>query len=146
MKKLMGTAVAALTLGMGLVGLNAGTAVAEGTRCHGTQVVTCTYIVSRGGHNVAARASITDAANDGHAFRVKVEYLHLQRRVNGGAWAAVKWNQDLDGWKDNFDDADTSVYTCGPGTEVRSVATFTWTGGAPERQYGKPTPCGPRLP
>lgn len=145
MKKLMGTSVAALTLGLGLVGLTPGTAAAAGTLCDGTQVVTCTKIVSRGGHNVIARATNTDA-NGGQDFRVKVEYLHLERRVNGGAWATVKWNQDLDGWKDDVDGADTSVYTCGPHTEVRSVATFTWTGDEPERQYGKVTPCGPRRP
>lgn len=146
MKKSMRTAAAALTLGLGLVGLTPSTssAVVEAKICDGWAVVTCTKIVPQGGHNVIARATITDR-DGGENFKVKVEYLHMQRRVNKGAWATVKWNQDLgDGWRDEWDGADTSVYTCGPNTEVRSVATFTWTGDAPEKQYGKITPCGPR--
>jgi hypothetical protein len=145
----MSTAVAALALGMGLVGLNTGTAVAEGVRCHGEEVVTCTFIVFDGVSNVAARGSITDAANDGHAFQVKVEYLRLERRVNGGPWEQVRWMHDLaDGFEDNYDVATTNQYVCGPGTEVRSVARFTWKGVGEKTQWqvGKPTPCGRTLP
>lgn len=148
-RRIIAGAAAALALASSAVVLNAGTASA--TRCHGVQVVTCTYVVfPQGGSSVYARATVTDA-NDGVPFDVKVEYARLERRVNGGPWEGVRWMHDLDGWHDNYDEANANpdnLYVCGPGTEVRSVATFHWrrTGETSDPQYGDPIPCGRSFP
>lgn len=158
MKKLLGTTAAALALGVGAVVMNTGAASAdvlptlENTRCHGTQVVTCTFLQFDGG-TVTARGSITDTANDGHPFTVKVEYVRLEEKLTGGDWHGVRWMNDTNegdanGFFDNYDVADTNSFTCGGGhigTRYRAVAKFTWKDAAGNTdvqwQEGVATPC-----
>lgn len=111
------------------------------TNCTGSTVRICVSFQDGDGH-VRAYSRITDRSSDGR-YQVAVSNTRVQYLGWDGAWHTYQYPAgDYDGWKGNYDNANTGWLgePCADGAQLRAVTTAKYRiGSGPTRTVTRAT-------